>query len=311
MSDNLAKLVLKGDVHAAAQLLTMIESGDPKARAVLKKIYPRTGKAHVVGVTGAPGTGKSALIDRMTAELRRGKKKVGILTVDPTSPFSRGALLGDRLRMREHFLDPEVFIRSLASRGGLGGVPPSIRGAIHLLDAMGKEIIFIETIGVGQDEVEVSTLAHTVVVVLNPWMGDEIQGMKAGLLEIADILAVNKADLPGAEQMVQQLRGLYEDPALLILQTSATENEGITLLLDGIERHQAQLLASGDHRTRRLNFCRQELVSLLQERMFNKALKRLEKDSMEKLVQKIAERELDPYTAVERVAKRIRLNAEG
>jgi LAO/AO transport system kinase len=209
--------------------------------------------------------------------------------------------------MREHFLDPEVFIRSLASRGGLGGVPPSIRGAIHLLDAMGKEIIFIETIGVGQDEVEISTLAHTVVVVLNPWMGDEVQGMKAGLLEIADILAVNKADLPGAEQMVQQLRGPYEDPGLLILQTSATKNEGISLLLDGIERHQARILASGDHRTRRLNFCRQELVSLLQERMFNKALKGVEKDSMERLVQKIAERELDPYTAVQRMAKKMRL----
>ena len=307
MADDLVTRVLKGNVHAAAQLLTLIESGDPKARAILKKIYPRTGKAHIVGVTGAPGTGKSALIDRMTAELRRRKKKVGILTVDPTSPFSHGALLGDRLRMREHFLDPEVFIRSLASRGGLGGVPPSIRGAIHLLDAMGKEIIFIETIGVGQDEVEISTLAHTVVVVLNPWMGDEVQGMKAGLLEIADILAVNKADLPGAEQMVQQLRGLYEDPGLLILQTSATKNEGISLLLDGIERHQARILASGDHRSRRLNFCRQELVSLLQERMFNKALKKVEKDSMEGLVRKIAERELDPYTAVERMAKKMRL----
>ncbi len=252
MSSDLGKRILRGDVRAAAQLLTLIENKDPRARAILKSVYSRTGKAHIIGVTGAAGSGKSALIDRMTAELRRRKKKVGVLTVDPTSPFSGGALLGDRIRMRDHFLDDGVFIRSLATRGGWGGVSASIQEAAQLLDALGKEVIFIETIGVGQDQVGISTTAHTVVVVLTPWMGDEIQGMKAGLLEITDILVVNKTDLPGAEEMVQYLRRIFEDSGLPLLQTSAIKNEGIGLLIEELEKHKTQLLASGDHRTRNL-----------------------------------------------------------
>lgn len=307
MSNNLAQKVLKGDVRAVAQLLTLIENGDPKARSILKMIYPRTGKAHIIGVTGAPGTGKSTLIGRMTTEMRLRKRNVGILTVDPTSPFSGGALLGDRIRMRDHFTDEGVFIRSLATRGRRGGVSTAIREAIHLLDAMGKEIIFIETIGVGQDQVEISTIAHTVVVVLGPWTGDEIQGMKAGLLEIADIIVVHKADLSGAEEMFQQLRAVFAETALPIVKTSAIKNEGIGLLVDGIERHRAKLLASGDHQARNLNLCRQELISLLQERTLTKALKRMGDTSIERLVRLVAEREMDPYTVTGRIAKKTKL----
>ncbi len=304
MSSDLGKRILRGDVRAAAQLLTLIENKDPRARAILKSVYSRTGKAHIIGVTGAAGSGKSALIDRMTAELRRRKKKVGILTVDPTSPFTGGALLGDRIRMRDHFLDDGVFIRSLATRGGWGGVSASIQEAAQLLDALGKEVIFIETIGVGQDQVGISTTAHTVVVVLTPWMGDEIQGMKAGLLEITDILVVNKTDLPGAEEMVQYLRRIFEDSGLPLLQTSAIKNEGIGLLIEDIEKHKTQLLASGDHRTRNLNLSRGQLLSLVQERILTRALRRIDSAFVEKLVERIAERDLDPYTAAEKILKK-------
>jgi len=301
---DLGKRILKGDVRAAAQLLTLIENKDPRARATLKTLYCRTGKAHIIGVTGAAGSGKSVLIDRMTAELRRRKKKVGILTVDPTSPFSGGAVLGDRIRMREHFLDDGVFIRSLATRGGWGGISASMQEAVQLLDAFGKEIVFIETIGVGQDEVGVSTSAHTVVVVLTPDMGDEIQGMKAGLLEIADILVVNKVDLPGAEKTLQSLRRIFEDSGLMILPTSAIKNEGIGVLIDGIEKHRAQLLASGDHRRRNLNLSRGQLLSLVQERMLTQALRRIDNAFIDRLVERIAERDLDPYAAAEKILKK-------
>lgn len=304
MSSDLGKRILRGDVRAAAQLLTLIENKDPRARAILKSVYSRTGKAHIIGVTGAAGSGKSALIDRMTAELRRRKKKVGILTVDPTSPFTGGALLGDRIRMRDHFLDDGVFIRSLATRGGWGGVSASIQEAAQLLDALGKEVIFIETIGVGQDQVGISTTAHTVVVVLTPWMGDEIQGMKAGLLEITDILVVNKTDLPGAEEMVQYLRRIFEDSGLPLVQTSAIKNEGIGLLIEDIEKHKTQLLASGDHRTRNLNLSRGQLLSLVQERILTRALRRIDSAFVERLVERIAERDLDPYTAAEKILKK-------
>ncbi len=304
MSSDLGKRILRGDVRAAAQLLTLIENKDPRARAILKSVYSRTGKAHIIGVTGAAGSGKSALIDRMTAELRRRKKKVGILTVDPTSPFTGGALLGDRIRMRDHFLDDGVFIRSLATRGGWGGVSASIQEAAQLLDALGKEVIFIETIGVGQDQVGVSTTAHTVVVVLTPWMGDEIQGMKAGLLEITDILVVNKTDLPGAEEMVQYLRRIFEDSGLPLLQTSAIKNEGIGMLIEDIEKHKTQLLASGDHRSRNLNISRGQLLSLVQERILTQALRRIDGAFVERLVERIAERDLDPYTAAEKILKK-------
>ncbi|MBI4488938.1 MAG: methylmalonyl Co-A mutase-associated GTPase MeaB [Deltaproteobacteria bacterium] len=304
MSGDLAKRILKGDVRAAARLLTLIENGDPRARPVLKKIYPSTGKAHVIGVTGAPGTGKSALIDGMTAELRRRKREVGILAVDPTSPFSGGALLGDRLRMREHFLDQGVFIRSLATRGGLGGISACLREAVQLLDAAGKEIVFVETIGVGQDQVEISTIVHTVLLVFIPGAGDEIQAMKAGLVEIADILVVNKADLPGAEAMFQQIGALLEDSGLPIMKTSAIRNEGIGLLIDALEKHRAELLASGDHRRRNLSFCRRQLLSLIQERLLAQALRRVGEDSIEGLVEEISERRLDPYSAAEKILKK-------
>jgi LAO/AO transport system kinase len=305
MAGNLVKQVLKGDARAVASLMSLIEDGDPKVKAVLRAIYPHTGRAHVLGVTGAAGTGKSCLIDRMTAAYRRRRKTVGILAVDPTSLFSTGAVLGDRVRMRDHFLDEGVFIRSFATRGSSGGVSAAVRQAIHLLDAAGKEAIFVETIGVGQDQLEIAALAHTVVVVLTPQMGDEVQGMKAGLAEIADILVVNKADLSGADETVQQLKALFADEGFPIIATSAIKDQGIDSLVDRIEEHRKKSLDNGKYQGRRLSLSRQELLSLLREKVFAELEKKITDDSLETQVKLVAERRLDPYSAVDQMAKRI------
>jgi LAO/AO transport system kinase len=299
------KPILKGDTRTLASLMSLIEDGDPKVKAVLKAIYTYTGRAHVIGVTGAAGTGKSSLIDRMTAEYRRRRKTVGILAVDPTSLFSTGAVLGDRVRMRDHFVDDSVFIRSFATRGSSGGVSAAVREAIHLLDAAGKEVIFVETIGVGQDQLEIAALAHMVVVLLTPQMGDEVQGMKAGLAEIADILVVNKADLSGADETVQQLRALFADEDFHILATSSIKDQGIDSLVDRIEEHRKQSLDNGKYQRRRLSLSRQELLSLLREKVFAELAKKIGDDSLEAQVKLIAERRVDPYSAVDKLARRV------
>jgi LAO/AO transport system kinase len=305
MTGRLIKQILKGDVRAVASLMSLIEDGDPKVKAVLKAVYPHTGRAHVIGVTGAAGTGKSSLIDRMTAEYRRRKKSVGILAVDPSSLFSSGALLGDRIRMRDHFVDDGVFIRSFASRGNSGGVSAAVREAIHLLDAARKDVIFVETIGVGQDQLEIAALAHTVVVVLAPQMGDEVQAMKAGLAEIADVLIVNKADLSGAEATVQQLEALFANEDFHIVSTSAIKNQGIELLVERIEEHRSASFENGKYERKRLNLCRQELLSLLRQKIFTELVKKIADDSLEAQTKLVAARQIDPYSAADDIAKRI------
>jgi LAO/AO transport system kinase len=303
MTNNLIKRVLKGNVRTVALLMSLIENGDPMVKAVLRAIYPHTGRAHVIGVTGAAGTGKSSLIDRMTAEYRRRRKMVGILAVDPTSLFSSGAVLGDRVRMRDHFVDEGVFIRSFATRGSSGGVSAAVREAIHLLDAAGKEVIFVETIGVGQDQLEIAALAQMVVVVLTPQMGDEVQAMKAGLAEIADILVVNKADLSGADETVQQLKALFADEDFHLLAVSAIKDQGIDLLVDRIEEHRKKSLDNGKYQRRQLSLSRQELLSLLREKVFAELAKKIGDDSLEAQVKLIAERQIDPYSAVDKLAR--------
>jgi LAO/AO transport system kinase len=305
MAVNPVKQILNGDVRAVASLMSRIEDGDPKVKAVLRAIYPHTGRAHVVGVTGAAGTGKSSLIDRMTAEYRRRRKTVGILAVDPTSLFSTGAVLGDRVRMRDHFVDDGVFIRSFATRGSGGGVSAAIRQGIHLLDAAGKEVIFVETIGVGQDQLEIAALTHMVVVVMTPQMGDEVQAMKAGLAEIADILVINKADLSGAEEAVQQLKALFADEEFPIIATSASKDQGIDSLVEQIEEHRRKSLDNGKYQLKRLNLCRRELLSLLRERVVAKFEKKLGDAVLDREAKRTAQRQIDPYTAVEAIVKRI------
>ena len=307
MTVNPIRQILKGNVRALASLMSLIEDGHPTVKAVLKAIYPHTGRAHVIGVTGAAGTGKSSLIDRMTAEYRRRKKTVGILAVDPSSLFSTGAVLGDRVRMRNHFVDDGVFIRSFATRGSSGGVSAAVRKAIHLLDAAGKEVIFVETIGVGQNQLEIAALAQMVVVVLTPQMGDEVQGMKAGLAEIADILVVNKADLSGADETVQQLKGLFADEDFHILAASAINDQGIDSLVDRIEEHRKKSLDNGKYQRRRLSLSRQELLSMLREKVFTELAKKIGDESLEAQVKLIAERQIDPYSAVDKLARRIHI----
>ncbi|HZA55105.1 MAG TPA: methylmalonyl Co-A mutase-associated GTPase MeaB [Candidatus Udaeobacter sp.] len=307
MTGKLVSQILKGDVRALASLMSLIEDGDPKVKAVLKAVYSHTGRAHVIGVTGAAGTGKSSLIAGMTAEYRRRQKTVGILAVDPTSLFTTGALLGDRIRMRDHFADADVFIRSFATRGNSGGLSAAVREAVHLLDAAGKETVFVETIGVGQDQLEIAALAQMVVVVLTPQMGDEVQGMKAGLAEIADILVVNKADLSGTEETVQQLKALFADEDFPIVATSATNNQGVDLLVERIEQQRSASFENGKYERKRVNLCRQELLSLLRQRIFAELAKKVADDSLETQIKRVAERKIDPYSAVAAIAKKIGL----
>ena len=305
MTGNLTKRILGGDIHSLASLMSLIENGDPKATSILQAIYPHTGRAHIIGITGAAGTGKSTLIDRMTTAFRRRKKSVGILAVDPTSVFSTGALLGDRIRMRGHFADDGVFIRSFATRGRSGGLSGAVRKAIHLLDAAGKEVILVETIGVGQDQLEIATLAHIVVVVLTPQMGDEVQAMKAGLAEIADILVVNKADLPGADETVQQLKALFRDDNFPVLATSAIKDQGIDVLVDCVVELREKNFDNGKYQTKRLHLYRQELLSLLRDKILAKLAKKIADGSFETQVQQIAAGKIDPYSAADKLARHL------
>ena len=210
MAGSIAEKVLSGDTRAAARLMRDLDDRIPEAEQALRALFPRTGRAYVVGLTGAPGAGKSSLTDRLISQYRRAGKSVGVVAVDPSSPFSGGAILGDRIRMQDHALDPGVFIRSLATRGHLGGLTRSTSDVVQVLDAMGKDVVIVETVGVGQDEIEIASFAHTVVVVTVPGLGDDVQAIKAGVLEIADVFAVNKADREGADRTVRDLQMMLE-----------------------------------------------------------------------------------------------------
>src|SRR6185437_11950740 len=247
--------LLAGDRRALARVVTLIENGAPEARAILAELHAHGGHAHIVGFTGSPGAGKSTLVMQLARELRRREQRIGILAVDPSSPFTGGAILGDRIRMQELAGDPNVFIRSMASRGSLGGLAASTRDVARALDAAGYDVVIIETVGAGQAEVEIVRAAHSVLVVTVPGMGDDIQALKAGILEIADIFVVNKADRPGADQAAAELRMLLSLAAkqpkspdvwrVPILKTAATQGEGTSELVDALFRHRAFLAESG------------------------------------------------------------------
>ncbi|MCX5867772.1 MAG: methylmalonyl Co-A mutase-associated GTPase MeaB [Proteobacteria bacterium] len=310
MSD-LADKVLRGDVLATARLIRDLDDGIDGAIAELKVLYPQTGKAEVIGVTGAPGVGKSTLVSRMIENFRARGKKVGVIAVDPTSPFSGGAVLGDRIRMQNHFNDPGVFIRSMATRGHLGGLSSSAYEIIKVLDAFGSEVILVETVGVGQDEVEIAGAAQTTVVVLTPGMGDEIQNLKAGILEIADVLVVNKADREGAQVTVQGLRRLLEmggfdrkgwHPPICL--TVGTDGTGIPDLIKAVDQHREfwnrQKAQPGfEHKRREEDFLR-----ILQGQAVNKLIVSLRRNGcLEEIVARITRGESDPYSESEKVLK--------
>lgn len=319
----LVQKILNGDVRAAARLMTMIENGDAEARTALKSLYPHTGSAYIIGITGPPGSGKSTLADRLTEELRKREKTVGIVAVDPTSPFTGGAILADRIRMQRHSLDADVFIRSMATRGHLGGLARATNEIVDVMDAAGKDVILIETVGVGQDEVEVVGTAHTCVVVSVPGLGDEVQTFKAGVLEIGDLFVVNKADREGASRTATELEMmLHMAPVCVprtgrpeaagwspkVLKTVATTGEGVAALLEAIFEHKA-FMDERDLRQRKARArTERAFVVLLQEALTARALARFEQNgSLKELIARVADRALDPYTAVEEVLAKIGL----
>lgn len=306
---NAVEKVLAGDVRTVARLIRDIDDGIPEVRDTLKALYPHTGKAYVIGITGAPGVGKSTLVDQVVMHLRARDKTVGVLAVDPTSPFSGGAILGDRVRMQRHSLDEGVFIRSLATRGHFGGLTQSTRSAIAVLDAMGKDYVIIETVGVGQDEVDVVKSAHTTVIVVIPGMGDDIQAIKAGILEVGDIFVVNKADREGADKTFGELRQMVEmgqqkhqncgwKPP--IVKTEAVFDRGVDELLVEVENHRSFLGQSpaGRELRRKKEKVEQELAEVVKNRLILEVFSGLRKsEEFEEAVEAILDGKTDPYTA--------------
>ena len=312
---DLVKAALAGDVRAAARLMRHLDDRDPRALEALREMYSATGRARIVGVTGNPGTGKSTLVDRLIEAYRKEGKRVGVVAIDPTSPFSGGAILGDRIRMQRHATDDGVFIRSLATRGHLGGLSRSTNDVVTVLDAMGFDVIIIETVGVGQDEVDVVAAAHTAVVVTAPGLGDGIQAIKAGILEIADILVVNKAERDGAERTVRDLQSMLElrpqgAPPVEIVRTVATRGEGIAELVQAIGRHQSGAgLAQAEARRHRRAVI--EVRGALTERVLQILEKALGEGWLDSVARGVAERKSDPYSVAERALQALFGGAKG
>jgi len=302
---DLAAGVRAGDVRALARAITLVEDGRRDARALLRALYPHAGSSLVVGVTGPPGAGKSSLVDRLTAALRREGRTVGVVAVDPTSPFSGGAILGDRIRMQSHATDPGVFIRSMATRGHLGGLSAATDQVVTVLAASGKDVVLVETVGVGQDEVEIVGTADVSLVVLVPGLGDEVQALKAGIMEIADVFVVNKADRDGVERVVaeiQSMLSLAPDPHDVpeIVKTVALQDEGTEALLGAVRAFRARSEATGALARRRRGQARRRLEDAVRERLAERVKRDvLTPDELDHVVDALVRRELDPHTAAE------------
>jgi GTPase len=310
-AETLAAAVREGDRRALARAITLIENSDPMAYDLVREVYPETGSAYVVGITGPPGVGKSSLIAALVRHIRADDRTVGVISVDPSSPFTQGALLGDRIRLTEHFLDPGVFIRSMGTRGHLGGLAEATLQALLVLDAAGKDIVFVETVGTGQSEVEVIGIADTVLLVLMPGSGDSIQALKAGIMEIPDVIAINKKDHPAAKTMLNEVRSIltldkersWKPPIVL---TEAVSDEGVDSLWSKIEEHRAFLDEEGLLDERRRKNLAGEVFAVASARA-KTHLERAVRDDPElrRLLDEVQQRELDPLTAVREIMDKV------
>lgn len=301
----LVDAVLAGDKRAAGKLISRIEDDEPEATEVLARIHPHTGRAHIVGLTGPPGVGKSSLINRLVRLYRARGKKVGVVAVDPTSPYTGGAVLGDRIRMADTGVDPGVFIRSMATRGHAGGLALATFDAVRVLDALGMEVVFVETVGAGQSEVEIAARAHTTVVVEMPQTGDAVQTMKAGIMEIGDVYVVNKVDLGSADVLVANLKFQLEPRdgwTPPILRTAAVEGRGVEELAEALERHRGHLDSSGMMRRREVARAKQEILENA-HRLIAQRVQEISSlgTSFEQLAGEVADRRIDPHTAAKRL----------
>jgi LAO/AO transport system kinase len=310
---SLSQKILNGDLTAASRLMTDIDEEIDSAIKELKELYPKTGKAWIIGITGSSGVGKSTLVNKMVEAFRSGSKTVGVIAVDPTSPFSGGAILGDRVRMQSHSTDEGVFIRSLATRGHLGGISRSTHDIIKVMDAMGKDSIFVETVGVGQDEVDIVNAADTTIVVLVPGLGDSIQAMKAGVLEIGDIFVINKCEQEGADQLEQELSFMLQmgdkpskDWTIPIYRTEAIQGVGIEELIFGIHRHQEMLNRKEIRQLREKERVKSEFLEILKSSLMKMLIQKFSQNGdLDRMLETIAKRERDPYTVVEDIIRNI------
>jgi LAO/AO transport system kinase len=306
----LAERLLAGDKRALARAITLIENDDPAGWELVRDVFPKTGRARIVGLTGPPGVGKSTLIGALTAEMRKQDRDVAVLSIDPSSPFTRGALLGDRIRLSDHFLDAGVFIRSMASRGALGGLSEATLQAALLMDASGKDDVFIETVGVGQAEIDIVDHGDTIVLVLMPGSGDSIQALKAGVMEIPDIIVVNKADHPMTDTMIREIRGVLSlGPStswrVPIVKTEAAKGEGVAELAEKISEHREHIEAEGTLDERRARNLRNEVLELAASRMRRRLEEAVADDtSVRELLDRVVKRELDPASAAKELLER-------
>ena len=309
--DELVQGVRDGDRRALARAITLVENGDPLAYALIRELYPETGRAYAIGITGPPGVGKSSLISALVRLVRKEGTSVGVVSVDPSSPFTKGALLGDRIRLTDHFLDPEVFIRSMGTRGHQGGLAETTLQAALVLDAAGKDLLFLETVGAGQSEVEVITIADTVLLVLMPGSGDSIQALKAGIMEIPDVIAVNKRDHPAAKTMLNEVRSIlaldtereWKPPIVL---TEAVSGEGVPELWDKVLEHRRHLEESGALAERRAANLAGEVFAVASARAKSRLEAAVAEDEeLRRLLGEVQRRELDPLTAVREIMERV------
>ena len=307
---SLAERLVAGDKRALARAITLIENDDPQGWELVREVFPRTGRARIVGLTGPPGVGKSTLIGALTAEMRKADRQVAVLSIDPSSPFTRGALLGDRIRLSDHFLDQGVFIRSMASRGALGGLSEATLQAALLMDASGKDDVFIETVGVGQAEIDIVDHGDTIVLVLMPGSGDSIQALKAGVMEIPDVIVVNKADHPMTDTMIREIRGVLSlGPStswrVPILKTEAATGEGVAALAEKITEHREHIEAEGTLDERRARNLRNEVLELAAARLRRRLEAAVADDeSARELLDRVVRRELDPASAAQELLDR-------